>query len=44
MKKKDLPTKICSTCKRSFAWRKKWKRNWAGVKYCSKRCTRIKIN
>ena len=43
MKKKDLPTKICFTCKRSFTWRKKWKLNWASVKYCSKRCSVIKL-
>ena len=44
MKKKDLPSKICFTCKRSFTWRKKWKLNWASVKYCSKRCSGNKIN
>ena len=44
MKKKDLPTKFCSTCKRSFTWRKKWKLNWSSVKYCSKKCSGNKIN
>nr|WP_324603192.1 DUF2256 domain-containing protein [Oceanicaulis alexandrii] len=37
-KKGDLPEKICPVCKRPFAWRKKWERNWESVKYCSKRC------
>ena len=37
-KKTDLPTKVCATCGRSFAWRKKWKKVWADVKYCSDRC------
>ena len=44
MKKKDLPTKFCSFCKRSFTWRKKWKLNWSSVKYCSKKCSGNKIN
>ena len=38
MKKQNLPTKICKVCNRPFAWRKKWKRNWDKVKYCSKKC------
>lgn len=33
-----LPTKPCAHCKREFAWRKKWERDWASVKYCSKKC------
>ncbi|HEX2940652.1 MAG TPA: DUF2256 domain-containing protein [Rhodopila sp.] len=37
-KKSDLPTKICATCGRPFAWRKKWKQVWDEVKYCSDRC------
>lgn len=36
--KADLPTKTCATCGRPFAWRKKWARDWDGVRYCSKRC------
>jgi hypothetical protein len=43
MKKKDLPTKICLICKRSFTWRKKWNLNWSNVKYCSKKCSNNKI-
>jgi hypothetical protein len=37
-RKMDLPTKICVTCARPFAWRKKWARDWDAVKYCSHRC------
>ncbi|WP_439130658.1 DUF2256 domain-containing protein [Polaribacter sp.] len=39
MKKQHLPTKICMVCKRPFTWRKKWKKNWENVKYCSKKCS-----
>ncbi|MEP2687684.1 DUF2256 domain-containing protein [Maribacter dokdonensis] len=41
-KKIHLPSKICITCKRPFSWRKKWKRDWDHVKYCSKRCKQLK--
>jgi len=37
-KKLDLPTKVCLSCGRPFAWRKKWADNWDEVKYCSDRC------
>ncbi|HMW46971.1 MAG TPA: DUF2256 domain-containing protein, partial [Cellvibrionaceae bacterium] len=36
--KPHLPTKICPVCKRQFVWRKKWRRAWPGVIYCSERC------
>jgi len=39
---KELPQKICPICNRPFSWRKKWKLNWAEVKYCSKRCRQEK--
>jgi len=39
-KKADLPTKVCPVCARPFAWRKKWARDWAAVRYCSERCGR----
>jgi hypothetical protein len=38
----DLPEKICATCGRPFAWRKKWARDWESVRYCSERCRRGK--
>lgn len=37
-KKSELPSKICLTCGKPFAWRKKWERDWENVKYCSERC------
>ena len=39
-KKSELPTKDCLACGRPFAWRKKWARDWAEVKYCSDACRR----
>ncbi|TGY88149.1 DUF2256 domain-containing protein [Marinicauda algicola] len=36
--KAALPQKTCAACARPFAWRRKWARDWAQVKYCSKRC------
>ena len=41
MNKKNLPSKICIICKKSFTWRKKWKLNWNNVKYCSKKCSSL---
>lgn len=38
MPNQHLPTKTCAHCKREFAWRKKWERDWDRVKYCSKKC------
>lgn len=35
-----LPSRICVSCGRSFAWRKKWERDWAQVKFCSNACRR----
>ncbi|MEO1135117.1 MAG: DUF2256 domain-containing protein [Pseudomonadota bacterium] len=37
-RKSDLPEKTCAVCGRPFAWRKKWRRNWDAVRYCSERC------
>ena len=34
--------KLCKTCKKPFSIRKKWKDNFEGVLYCSKRCKRKK--
>lgn len=36
--KSDLPTRLCATCSRPFAWRRKWKAVWEEVRYCSERC------
>ena len=32
------PIKVCPTCGRTFAWRKKWARSWDQVVHCSDRC------
>ncbi|WP_299329002.1 DUF2256 domain-containing protein [Parasphingopyxis sp.] len=40
MNKRTLDSKICATCGRPFAWRKKWRAVWDEVKYCSERCRR----
>lgn len=42
MKKSELPSKSCQHCGRPFTWRKKWKRDWDQVKYCSDACRRGK--
>ena len=34
--------KYCEQCGKVMTWRKKWKKNWAEVKYCSERCRRAK--
>jgi len=38
MRSPKFPAKVCATCGRSFAWRKKWARHWAEVVHCSDRC------
>jgi drug/metabolite transporter (DMT)-like permease len=38
--KQSLPTKVCPVCKLPFSWRKKWRRTWEQVIYCSERCRR----
>jgi hypothetical protein len=38
LKKANFPTKVCLSCHRPFAWRKKWKAVWDDVKYCSDAC------
>jgi hypothetical protein len=38
VKKENLPAKICNVCNRPFTWRKKWKKNWDMVKFCSAAC------
>ncbi len=38
MSKNKFENKICPICNRSFEWRKKWKKDWDNVKYCSQKC------
>ncbi|WP_286705913.1 DUF2256 domain-containing protein [Flavobacterium sp. 38-13] len=40
--KSNLPTKTCIHCGLSFTWRKKWKKDWDNVRYCSERCRKGK--
>lgn len=39
----EIPDKICATCGRPFAWRKRWERVWVDVRHCSEACRRGKI-
>ncbi|RZO27834.1 MAG: DUF2256 domain-containing protein [SAR86 cluster bacterium] len=41
-KKLTLEKKVCPVCNKPFFWRKKWKKNWSNVIYCSERCRRSK--
>ena len=38
--KADLPAKTCAVCGRPFVWRKKWRKVWEDVRYCSDACRR----
>ncbi|MBS7564289.1 DUF2256 domain-containing protein [Mucilaginibacter sp. Bleaf8] len=38
----NLPSKICPVCQRPFTWRKKWKKCWDDVIYCSEGCKKHK--
>ncbi|WP_371410874.1 DUF2256 domain-containing protein [Synechococcus sp. UW105] len=40
--KGDRPSKICPVCGRPFQWRRKWKKVWDEVRYCSEPCRRRK--
>jgi len=42
--KAALPSKPCTACGRAMAWRKRWAKNWAEVKYCSEACRRAKAS
>lgn len=35
-----MQDKICRSCGRRIAWRKKWARDWDNVRYCSDACRR----
>ena len=43
IKKENFSFKICAGCARPFLWRKKWKKVWDEVKYCSEKCRRNKV-
>lgn len=33
-----IDRKVCATCGRIITWRRRWARNWADVRYCSRAC------
>lgn len=37
-RKGDLPQKTCASCGRTFAWRRKWAKDWENVRHCSDAC------
>jgi len=37
-----LPYKDCVVCGLRFYWRKKWRKDWEHIRYCSERCRRNK--
>jgi len=39
----DHSPKVCQSCGRAIAWRKKWERDWDRVHFCSDACRRRKI-
>ncbi|MDB9751789.1 DUF2256 domain-containing protein [Gammaproteobacteria bacterium] len=43
IKKANFPSKLCCSCGRPFVWRKKWEKIWTEVKYCSKKCKKMKV-
>jgi len=38
--KNGIAPKKCVTCGLEFEWRKKWRKDWDQVKYCSEKCRR----
>ena len=40
----EIPVKFCEVCGRRMTWRKKWRKNWDEVRYCSKACRTDKLN
>jgi hypothetical protein len=34
--------KVCARCGRRIAWRKKWARSWAEIRYCSDGCRKLR--
>jgi hypothetical protein len=40
--KSFLPAKPCSVCGRPMVWRRRWRKTWAEVRYCSQRCRRTR--
>lgn len=34
----QAPVKWCAVCGRGISWRRKWRKDWDNVKYCSDKC------
>lgn len=34
----QTPVKWCAVCGREITWRRKWRKDWDNVKYCSDKC------
>ncbi|MBE0658750.1 MAG: DUF2256 domain-containing protein [Bryobacteraceae bacterium] len=43
VRKPYLPDRSCADFGRQFTCRKKWARDWYGVRYCSERCRRSTV-
>jgi hypothetical protein len=39
----DRRSKVCRSCGRSFAWRRRWARDWDRVRYCSRACSHRRV-
>jgi hypothetical protein len=35
--------KVCAVCGRKIEWRRKWRKDWDTVKYCSDKCRRASL-
>ncbi len=40
---RERASKLCTVCGREIAWRKKWERDWANVRYCSSACRSARV-
>lgn len=40
MHRPETSEKICATCGRPFAWRRKWRDDWQEVRHCGAACRR----
>ncbi|MDD2934733.1 MAG: DUF2256 domain-containing protein [Methylotenera sp.] len=39
--KSHLPSKLCTHCGLTMAWRRSWAKNWDSIKYCSDKCRKL---
>ena len=43
MKQGSHVAKVCAHCGRTIEWRRKWKRDWENIRYCSDACRSAKL-